>query len=284
MADVGDDLGTALGAQRRAGRGGPPGLTTIGDAVGSIGRADLVAFGGGMNHHSPAAVARELVRAGRPVRLFAPYSGWAVDLLIGHRLVCELHFMFASLESCGLAPSFRAAAQAGELELCELDGPVVMGALRAGACDLPWMPIRRTGNDVLDLTPGYRADVDLPDDLVAVRAVHPDIAFLQAGYCDPYGNLYYCGTARVDFLLAGCSARVVAVVEEIREPEHTAPGEARIPSYLVDAIAVAPGAGWPGAVAGYYPADHAAIGDYVRRVRAGELVGPDDLTAAGMSR
>ena len=167
--------------------------------------------------------------------------------------------MVYSLESDGLAPGFRAAAQDGQLDLCELDGPIAMGALRAGACDLRWMSIRRTGDEVPDPTPAYLADIAMPGDPIAIRAVRPDAAFLRASYCDATGNLYYCGNARVDFLIASSSRRVIAVVEELREQDQTLAGEARIPSYLVNEIIIAPRSGWPGSVGGHYPADHVAF-------------------------
>lgn len=204
------------------------------------------------------------------MRLLTNASGFAVDLLISHGVVSELHFAYVSLDADGLAPAFRRACEQGGLPLVELDSPVILAALRAGACGLPWIPLTYNGNDIRDLSPNYFADVDLGSPgLVAVRAVNPDVVFLHAAYADSAGNLYYRDSPIADYMFATAARHVIATVEEIRPDEAVVPAEGRIPAFLVDGILEGPGLARPGAVPGYYDTDHDAVRSYVAGVRGG---------------
>jgi acyl CoA:acetate/3-ketoacid CoA transferase alpha subunit len=232
----------------------------------------LIAFGGGLDIHLPCEAARRLVARADDIRLLANSSGYPVDLLIQHSLVSELHFAFCSLGDLGLAPAFRAAVEAGRLNLVEVDSPVLIAALRAASCGLPWMPMLYNGNDVRKMSPSYF--VDLPVDqpgLVAVRAVTPDVLFLQAAYCDSAGNIYYRDTLVADYLLATASDHVVVCVEEIRDDKDVDPREAKIPAFLVDSIVVGERLGWPAAVPGYYESDREYLKTYIREAKASKL-------------
>src|SRR5690606_27952510 len=82
-----------------------------------------VAIGGTWLSARPMAAIRELVRAGRRRLTVVSLTGSLdVELLVGAGVVSRLVFCFVSLGPFGLAPRFRAAAEAGAIELDEHSG------------------------------------------------------------------------------------------------------------------------------------------------------------------
>jgi glutaconate CoA-transferase, subunit A len=241
-------------------RARPPRLIGPDEMTAGVGPDDQVAFAGGMGMHLPCEAARRLVERGTPTRIMTSAAGYAIDLLIRGGVVGELQFAFCSLDELGLSPAFRRAVDQGAFPLIEMDSPIMLAGLRAGICGLPWIPLPDLGNSTPSLTPGLlAADAVPPPGTLAVRAIQPDVAYLQAAYCDSAGNLYYRDTSILDFMFAAASRRVVVTVEEQRADAAVVPSEVCIPAFLVDEIVIGPGLGAPGAVPGYYAADHAAI-------------------------
>jgi glutaconate CoA-transferase, subunit A len=98
----------------------PPVWTSLSEAAALVKDGDLVALGG-HTRNAPMALIRELIRQDkRGLGLVTvPTGGLNVDLAIGAGLVTRLHFAQVVLEEFGMAPNFRAAAQAGNLTLFE---------------------------------------------------------------------------------------------------------------------------------------------------------------------
>lgn len=253
-------------------KGAAPALATSDEIAERVTSDLLLGFGGTLRTNSPAGFARALLRADvKGLRLFSMPSSYTVDLLLAAGAVSELHTMFVSFEELGLAPGYRRAAESGSVSVRELDGPVLFAALRAAACDLPWFPVRVTGNDIARVNPEAFADRELGDPLIQpVLPLAPDLTVLQAAYADMHGNAYHVGTPTADFLLATASRHVVVVVEEV-VPRARAGDQPTIPSYLIDEIVAEPMAGHPLAVPGYYVEDEAAIKFYLDSIREGNF-------------
>jgi glutaconate CoA-transferase, subunit A len=98
----------------------PPAWTSLSAAAALVRDGDLIALGG-HTRNAPMALIRELIRQGRRDLglVTVPTGGLNVDLAIGAGMVTRLHFAQVVLEEFGMAPNFRAAAQAGRLELFE---------------------------------------------------------------------------------------------------------------------------------------------------------------------
>jgi len=258
-----------LAGQVRRRRAIPPRLIEPDQMTAGLRPESQVAIGGGMGMQLPCEAARQLVARGVPTRIVTSAAGYAIDLLVHAGVVSELQFAFCSLDQFGLAPAFRAAVERGELKLIEMDSPVMLAGLRAGACGLPWIPLTDMGNSIAELTPSLFVDGVLHEPgLRAVRSITPDVAYLQASYADSAGNIYYRDTPIVDFLFAAASSRVVVSVEEIRADADVDPAEARIQAFFVDEIVVGRGLGKPGAMTGYYDADGETIARHIGEVRA----------------
>src|SRR5690606_32430448 len=124
------------------------------EAAALIADGATVAIGGWIFHHQPMALVRALVRRGARDLWLTPAPGSiAPDLLIGAGCVRGVSVMFISFEELGIAPCFRRAAEAGTIEIREIDGPAFAGGLRAAASGLSWMPIPDLGTDLPRVNP-----------------------------------------------------------------------------------------------------------------------------------
>ena len=244
-------------------------LRSIGEALDGLDDGTTLGLGGWIFTGQPMALVREVVRRRvRNLHLVPSPGSMAPDLLIGSGCVRTVSAVFISFEQHGLAPHFRRAAEAGAVEVLEMDGPGIAGGLRAGACDLPWMPIPDLGTDLPKVNP--RTYRPLPNEggrpLLKVPAIKPDLVLLHGQRGDEQGNIIYQGACFFDLLMAQAAKRVVVSVDrlvsnaEIRRDNRLV----KIPSAFVHAIVEAPGGARPTASAGEYDADEAAIAAYVR--------------------
>src|SRR3546814_10576237 len=104
-----------------------------------------IATGGWIFNSQPMALVRQLLRSRvKNLRLTPAPGSIAPDMLIGAGVVASTACVFISFEQFGLAPNFRRAAETGEVEVREMDGPAIAGGLRAGACDLPYIDRKST--------------------------------------------------------------------------------------------------------------------------------------------
>ncbi|HYZ31245.1 MAG TPA: CoA-transferase [Crenalkalicoccus sp.] len=244
-------------------------LRSIGEALNGLADGMTLGLGGWIFTSQPMALVREVVRRRvRDLHIVPSPGSMAPDLLIGAGCVRTVSNVFISFEQHGLAPHFRRAAEAGALEVLELDGPGLAGGLRAGACDLPWMPIPDLGTDLPKVNP--RAYQPLPNEggrkLLKVPAIKPDLVLLHGQRGDERGNIIYQGASFFDLLMAQAARRVVVSVDrlvsnaEIRRDSRLV----KISSAFVHAVVEAPGGARPTASAGEYEADEAAIAAYAK--------------------
>src|SRR6185369_765978 len=124
------------------------------------------------------------------------YGGPDVGLLLAAGKVKRLVYGFVSLDSIPLEPHFRAARQAGAVEVIEFDEGMLRWGLYAAACRLPFLPMRAgLGSDVLRVNPHLRTVASPYDDeeLVAVPALRLDAALVHLNRADAAGNAQYLG-------------------------------------------------------------------------------------------
>ena len=117
-------------------------IVSVDEAVAEIPDGAKVALGGWIFNSQPMALVRALIRKGaRDLHLIPAPGSIAPDMLIGAGCVASTVCVFISFEQFGLAPHFRRHAESGALKVYDLDGPGIAGGLRAGICDLPYMPV-----------------------------------------------------------------------------------------------------------------------------------------------
>ena len=170
---------------------------TPADGVGELRSGMTLGIGGWGARRKPMAIVREIVRS--PVRdlTLVSYGGPDVGMLCAARKIAKLVFGFVSLDLIPLEPHFRAARQAGELEVMEIDEGMLQWGLRAAAMRLPFLPTRvGLGSDVLRLNPEIetvRSPYADGETLVAMPALELDAAIVHVNQADAGGNAQILG-------------------------------------------------------------------------------------------
>ena len=248
-------------------------IVSLGEAIADIGDGAAVGLGGWIFNSQPMALVRALLRQGATALDLIPSPGSiAPDLLIGAGRARSTTCTFISFEQHGLAPHFRRAAEAGAIEVREMDGPGFAGGLRAAICDLPYMPIPDLATDLPKVNPAcYRP---LPNEggrrLLAVPPLRPDVCFIHAQQADALGNVQFLGAPFFDVMLALASRRVVVSVDRIVSTQTVMRSNhlTKLPSAMVHAVVEVPFGAHPTSSATLYRADNEHLAEYVKAATA----------------
>ena len=169
---------------------------THADVVAQIHDGMTIGIGGWGSRRKPMFLVRALLRSDVRDLTVVSYGGPDVGLLCKAGKVRKLIFGFVSLDSIPLEPHFRAARQAGSIEVIELDEGMLQWGLFAAANRLPFLPTRAgLGSDVL----GVNQDLKLVRDpygdgeFVAMPALRLDVALIHANRADERGNAQFLG-------------------------------------------------------------------------------------------
>jgi glutaconate CoA-transferase subunit A len=180
-----------------------------------------IGIGGWATRRKPMALIRTILRSDLKDLTIVSYGGPDVGLLCAADKVKRLIFAFVSLDHYPLDPHFRAARQAGSIEVLEVDEGMFHWGLRAAAMDLPFLPTRvGIGTDILT-QPAFKFEmVKNPygdgEELVAMPALKLDAALIHAHRSDEKGNLLTLSTDPFfDELFARAAPKVYASVEQI---------------------------------------------------------------------
>jgi glutaconate CoA-transferase, subunit A len=252
----------------------PSKLISLKEALHGVEDGMQVATGGWIFDSQPVALVRELIRRRvRNLHLIPSPGSIAPDLLIGAGCVKRLSCVFISFEQFGLAPRFRRAAEACEIEILEMDGPALAGGLRAGACDLPYMLIPDLGTDLPIVNPStYQRVATAPGErpLFKVPAIQPDIVLLHGQRGDELGNIQFFGAPFFDPFLAQAGKRVVVSVDEIVSTDEVRRSNhlTRIPAAFVSAVVEVPHGAHPTASASRYDIDRGHLAEYAEAGRS----------------
>ena len=237
-------------------------LGTWDDAVALVPDGSRVGFSGAVLRGKPVAAARALARAGkRDLELVTFTGSLEVELLLAANALRTVVSSYVGLGPHGLARGFSAAVADGSIEDRELSEWMLVGGLRAAVMGLPFLPTRAALGSQLVEERGFRTIVDpyTGDELLAVPAIRPDVAFVHAWRADEEGNVQFPWPpdhlADVDLLVARAARTVVVSVEEIvaadvvaAEPERT-----KLFGFEVDLLVEAPGGARPGRPAAPLP-------------------------------
>ncbi len=165
---------------------------TVDEAVAEVTDGMTIGFGGWGSRRKPMAFVRALVRKGVKDLTVVSYGGPDVGILCATGQLKKAVYGFVSLDSIPLEPHFRKARQEGSVEAIELDEGMFLLGLRAAAQRLPFLPTRAgLGSDVMKINPHLktvRSPYDDGEELVAVPALHVDVAFVHMNRADSSGN------------------------------------------------------------------------------------------------
>ena len=215
------------GAERR------PVVAEMAEAIATIDDGATVGLGGSVTTGHPMALVRELARRGvKDLTVVAPTAGIEVDLLIACGCVSKVVSSYVGIEGvAAIGPVYRTAVQSGQVEVVDLDEAHCVIGLRAAGHRLPSMPWRGgVGTSFPELNPTL-IQYDDPvsgEPVLAVPAIHLDVALLYAETADEFGNAQFAGTGFFDSLMGAAAARSILQVERIvssdvirRQPQRT---------------------------------------------------------------
>jgi glutaconate CoA-transferase subunit A len=170
---------------------------TAADVIAELRPGMTVGIGGWGSRRKPMSLVRAICRSDLSDLTIVSYGGPDVGLLLAAGKVSKLVYGFVSLDSIALEPHFRAARQAGAIEVAEYDEGMLQWGLYAASCRLPFLPTRAgLGSDVPLVNPDLRM-VRSPygdaEELLAMPALHLDAAIVHASRADAHGNAQFLG-------------------------------------------------------------------------------------------
>ena len=131
-------------------------------------------------------------------------------------------------------------------------------AYAAGAAGLPFGLLRGyRGGDLPARTRVERVTCPFTgEELAAVPANRPDVAVVHAQQADRSGNVQLWGITGVQKEAVLAARRAIVTVEEIVDELEPRPGGVVLPSWVVDAVCLAPRGAHPSYAHGYYERDN----------------------------
>jgi acyl CoA:acetate/3-ketoacid CoA transferase alpha subunit len=224
-------------------------VTTIEEAIAThVNDGDVVALQNMATQAAPMAAVRELIRQGkRELGLVVLVGGIPVDWLAATGVINRLIGAAVSMEQFGLAQQYRKAVERGDIVVEELSETALNARLGAGARNLPFLPTKGLiGTDLIDINDNL---VMIPDpfggsDVVACKALVPDVALVHAHRADAQGNVQYEPTILWPDIgiMPKAAKKVIVTAEEIvdssvlrRNPDRTV-----LPGFIVDAVVEVP--------------------------------------------
>jgi glutaconate CoA-transferase subunit A len=223
-------------------------LMTAADMVADLRSGMTVGIGGWGSRRKPMSLIRAICRSDLADLTIVSYGGPDVGLLLAAGKVRKLVYGFVSLDSIPLEPHFRAARQAGAIDVAEYDEGMLQWGLYAAACRLPFLPTRAgLGSDVMRVNPDLRTVTSPYDgeELLAVPALTLDAALVHASRADAHGNAQFLGPdPYFDDLFAAAAERAYVSCERVvptAELTAAAPVQTlRIQRWMVAGVVEAP--------------------------------------------
>jgi glutaconate CoA-transferase, subunit A len=217
----------------------------------------------GFTHLIPYAAGHEVIRQGlRGLTLIRMTPDILYDQLIGMGCCTKLIFSWGGNPGVGSLHRFRDAVENGwprPLIIEEHSHAALANAYDAGAAGLPCAVFRGyAGSDLTQVNPNIRT-IQCPftgEQLAAVPALRPDVAIIHALKADRRGNILLGGIVGVQEHAVLAAKRSIVTVEEIVDDFGSAAQGPILPSWVVTAIAVAPGGSHPSYSHGYSRRDN----------------------------
>jgi glutaconate CoA-transferase subunit A len=254
-------------------------LTSLREALAPLPDGATVALGGNTLHRAPCAAVHELIRQGRRrLNVVKTAGAYDIDLLCGTGVAATVTAGFVGFENVfGMAPLYRREVEAGRVHAAEHACYSVIAGLRAATQGVPFMPVAGLLESDVRRAQGFRTVTDpySGQEVVAIRAIVPDLAIVHVQMADELGNARIEGTLFEDLLMATSARRVVLTAERIVDGAEfqARPELTSIAGFLVDAVVEAPQGAWPCSCAGLYDYDAAFLAEYVEATREAEAFG-----------
>jgi glutaconate CoA-transferase, subunit A len=170
---------------------------TAEEVVSTLSDGMTIGIGGWGSRRKPMALVRAILRSPLKDLTVVSYGGPDLGLLCAAGKVRTAVFGFVTLDSIPYDPWFRKARESGAISVREWDEGMFQTGLRAAAQRLPFLPVRAgLGSDVLTYDQSLktvRSPYEDREELVAVPALHLDVALVHLNRADRHGNARYLG-------------------------------------------------------------------------------------------
>jgi glutaconate CoA-transferase, subunit A len=221
---------------------------------------------------APMALLRQVIQRGVK-DLTVIDSGLSLDLLIAAGCVRKVVSYYAGGGfGVPVAPSFRRAAERGEIEVWECEEGILTTGLQAAAQALPFLPWRGgVGTSLPEVNPDLKVFPDplSGETLIAVPPIKPDLTLLHAAAADAYGNIQHVGgPGWIDLFLYRAADRTVVQVERVIANEEVRANPWATTIAGADAIVRTPYGAHPFYSRGYYVQDNDHLRMYVEAATA----------------
>ena len=239
-------------------------ITTLVEAAALVQDNNVVALQNMATQAAPMALVRELIRQEkRGLGLVVLVGGMAVDWLAAAGVIDRLIGAAVTMEQFGLCQQYRKAVESGRIKVEELSESLLNARLGAGARNLPFLPTRGAiGSDLIAQNPDNLKLIEDPFkgiQVVACRALVPDVALVHAHRADRYGNVQSEPTILwPDIGIMPKAAKcVIVTTEKIVDTEilRRNPDRTVLPGFIVDAVVEVPYGAHPTSFFPYYGYD-----------------------------
>jgi glutaconate CoA-transferase subunit A len=234
-----------------------------------------VAMGCGLESLIPFAASHEIIRQNRKdLTLICPISDMQFDQLIGAGCAKKIIASWVGNVAAGLGHNYRRAAESAipqSIEIEEHSNFTIGQGLQAAAMGLPFLPTRtvkgsefRTGDQFQSIRCPFTND-----ELVAVRAIQPDVTILHVQRADAQGNAHVWGNFGVMREAALAAKKVILTCEEVVDHEVilSDPNRTVIPGFVVSSVVHEPLGSFPSPTQGYARRDDDFYFDYHKATR-----------------
>ena len=217
----------------------------------------------GFTHLIPFAAGHEVIRQKkRDLTLIRMTPDLIYDQLIGAGCAKKVIFSWGGNPGVGSLHRLRDAVEKGwphRIEILEHSHAAMACAFEAGAAGLPMAVLRGyIGSELPSVNEQIRF-IECPftgERLAAVPSVRPDTSIVHAQKADRHGNVLIEGIVGVQKEAVLAANQSIITVEEIVDELDTHPNACVIPSWAIDAIAVAEKGALPSYTHGYYDRDN----------------------------
>lgn len=245
--------------------------TTVKEAVSRlINNGDYIAIGGFGGVRIPTAALHEIVRQEKKDLGFSGHvSTHDCQILSAGKSFnrCDAAYI-VGLEARGLSRHARNVFQSGDIDVTEWSNAALSWRFKAAAMGLPYLPARTMlGTDTFQYSAGREVDCPFTGEkLIALPALHPDVAVIHVHRADIFGNCQIDGIIVADDDIAKASKRVIITAEKIIDHEEirNAPEKTTIPFWLVDAVIEVPYGSYPGNMPGEYFSDEEHLFEWLK--------------------
>jgi glutaconate CoA-transferase, subunit A len=247
-------------------------VVSLSELVRRVSDGSSLALGGSFLHRGPFSFVRELIRQKKTaLEIIKQSPGYDIDILCRARCVSKLRAGIVAMEgNFGLAPSYRKAVEKSEIVLEEHACASLTAGLRAAAFGVPFQPCGGLhGSDLTSLNEwvAIRDPYGSNKEVWIIPAIAPDYAVIHVNEANEQGDVRVFGTYHWDRIMTRAAKRVLIVTERLCSMEsfRMQPELTLVPHFMVEAIAVVPGGGWPGSCWPLYEIDYPAVQNYLAK-------------------